>query len=97
MTSLQVVHSGTQIAGRGKVVTEGYRLWYDTRHLKTPDDGGGILHRLHHLGYTGAVLYPENRAALTPVLHGRCELVVDCSDPATVSELPASEIGRAHV
>jgi 3-amino-4-hydroxybenzoic acid synthase len=46
-------------------------VWFDTAGLATPNDGQGMLERVVNLDYTGAVLYPDNVAALAPVLPAR--------------------------
>lgn len=46
-------------------------IWFDTADLATPKDCEGILERVVNLAYTGVVLYPENVAALAPVLPPR--------------------------
>ncbi|MDC0709446.1 3-dehydroquinate synthase II [Stigmatella sp. ncwal1] len=46
-------------------------VWFDTAGLSTPKDCEGMLERVINLDYTGAVLYPDNLAALAPVLPAR--------------------------
>lgn len=46
-------------------------VWYDSAGLSTPSDCDRILERVVNLAYTGVVLYPDNIAALSPVLPAR--------------------------
>jgi 3-amino-4-hydroxybenzoic acid synthase len=45
--------------------------WFDSAGLSTPNDHEGLLERVINLSYTGVVLYPDNLAALAPVIPAR--------------------------
>lgn len=71
-------------------------VWFDTAGLSTPVDADRILERVVNLAYTGVVLYPDNVAALSPVVPARMLRVLHVAtaeDLARVGPLPAGSAG----
>ena len=57
---------------RNRAQEAGARLvWFDTAGMGTPLDADRLLERVVNAAYTGVVLYPDNAAALAPVLPAR--------------------------
>jgi 3-amino-4-hydroxybenzoic acid synthase len=50
-------------------------VWFDSAGLSTPKDNEGLLERVINLSYTGVILYPDNLAALAPILPARMRKV----------------------
>lgn len=82
---------------RNRVEQQDARIvWFDTAALRSPADGDGMLGRVVNLAYTGAVLHPENAAALAPALPARFVKVLSAAkteDLATLAQLPGGGAG----
>jgi 3-amino-4-hydroxybenzoic acid synthase len=82
---------------RNRAKEAGARLvWFDTAGLGTPLDGDRLLERVVNAAYTGVVLYPDNAAALAPVLPARFLRVFHAEkveDLARLSSLPGESAG----
>ena len=82
---------------RNRVEQQDARIvWFDTAGLRSPADGDGMLGRVVNLAYTGAVLHPENAAALAPALPARFVKVLSAAkteDLATLAQLPGGGAG----
>lgn len=82
---------------RNRAEETGARLvWFDTAGMSTPLDGDRLLERVVNAAYTGVVLYPDNAAALSPVLPARILKVFHAEtieDLARLSALPGDGAG----
>lgn len=82
---------------RNRAREPGARLvWFDTAGVATPLDADRLLERVVNAAYTGVVLYPDNAAALAPVLPARFLRVFHADkaeDLARLSSLPGDGAG----
>jgi len=83
---------------RNRMAEQGARLvWFDTAGLSSPADRERILERVVNVAYTGVVLYPDNMAALAPVVPARMLKVLHAENPEDLARLASLPGGEADV